>query len=346
MNWNFRNIWTVYFMLVVAGLLAVTGAAQQETAVVVRDEIFGTQAAAELVGEAREYDPMYCKRGKEDRGRAASLYERAILAQPGAAINAALAERVAQMYAFYEDRSKNVRPDQTKARVWWQKCLELSDPKQLLWAQAQIGLGCSSFMTKDTHAAVAAFRAVLDVNMDEVELPKWKTWPDGDTERKKQLLEEEKDRLRKSVERVKKLAVDKVFYVASHADPNAGIPALQEIVTQYKGSPVGERASELLVKALTGRTDTVYEVRKWTFDDKGVEMNVQGGGGQTPATQRAATLPARDISVREMQTAKVQMAGQGGRWLSMRSIALGLVCMFMIIGLGFLVRRVRSGQRG
>jgi hypothetical protein len=64
MNWNFRNIWTVYFVLVVAGLLAVAGAAQQETAVVVRDEIFGTQEAAELVQQARSFDPRYCAGGQ------------------------------------------------------------------------------------------------------------------------------------------------------------------------------------------------------------------------------------------------------------------------------------------
>ncbi len=41
---------------------------------------------------------------------AANLYEQAIGAQPGAKINAQLANRIAQMYAFFEDRPKNVRP--------------------------------------------------------------------------------------------------------------------------------------------------------------------------------------------------------------------------------------------
>lgn len=104
---------------------------------------YGTPAAKKLVQEGRQFDPEFANGEMWDRDRAVALYADAIKAQPGAKLNAQLANRIAQIYAFNGNPAKGVKPNYAKAAEWWQRCLELTDRSQILWGQAQMGLASS-----------------------------------------------------------------------------------------------------------------------------------------------------------------------------------------------------------
>jgi hypothetical protein len=145
-------------------------------------EIYGTAAAKELVREARKFDPMLSQVDLRDRDKAARLYERAIDAQPGAKINAQLANRIAQMYAFNEDRARGITTNRELARWWWERCLEMTNPRQLLWAQALMGLN--------------RYDEILGIDASQIELDDWRTWPQGDSAKATAIRRRERDRLR------------------------------------------------------------------------------------------------------------------------------------------------------
>jgi hypothetical protein len=146
------------------------------------EEIYDNVKAFELVLAARKVDPLYCAEKDRDRDMAANLYEQAIGAQPGAKINAQLANRIAQMYAFFEDRPKNVRPIPERAHQWWTRCLELTNSRQLIWSQAQMGLASVSMIGGNPRAVLDRYDEILRVDVSKMELDNWKVWPEGDSE--------------------------------------------------------------------------------------------------------------------------------------------------------------------
>lgn len=211
-------------------------------------EIFGTAEAADLVAKARQFDPMFCQAGQADREKAVGLYEQAIAAQPGAKINAPLADRVAQLYAFYEDKAKNIRPVQDQARQWWNRSIEATSPKQLLWAQAHMGLASVGFVGGDYKSALAAYKKILDLDVAQMELPDWKAWPDGKTDRGKAALKKEQLRLRQAVEGIQARAAEKQFYVLNHVGKAAALEALQQVAASHKGDQAGKWASSEMAR--------------------------------------------------------------------------------------------------
>ena len=218
----------------------------QEKLIVGRNnDIYGTQEAADLVSEARKFDPMTCPRGKADRDQAALLYEKAIAAQPGAKLNAPLANRIAQMYAFYANKERTVRPIHSKARLWWERCADFTNPQQLLWGQAQMGLTNVAAIDRDRLSPLDRCNKILEMDVSQVKLPDWKVWPEDSSDRSKALLERERARLRKSMERIRGRAVEKQFYILSHTSKAAALEAMRDLASRYKGTPAGDRASDL-----------------------------------------------------------------------------------------------------
>ena len=235
-------------LAIIASPVAVCAAEspQKPIAVGPDDEIYGSQEAADLVAQARNYDPMYCPREQADRDRAARLYEQAMAAQPGASINAPLADRLAQLYAFYEDKQKKVSPARSKASQWWGRCLELTTSKQLLWAQAQMGLASMAVIDGDHKSAVARYDKILEMDVGQIELPDWKTWPDSASDQGKAVLDQAKARLRQSIGAIQARAAEKEFYVLRHVSNAAALDALQSIAAKHKGTPAGDRASNMI----------------------------------------------------------------------------------------------------
>ena len=212
------------------------------------NEIYGSREAISLVIQARQHDPMFCLPEQVDRDNAILLYEKAIAAQPSAKINASLADRIAQLYAFYEDKEKGVIHSCTMANEWWSRCVKLTSPNQLLWAQAQMGLASMAVIVGDYFSALRHYNEILNMDISEVELPDWKNWPDGNTDQEKTTLEKERTRFLESVGDIQVRAAEKKIYVLSHISKPAVINALQDMASRYKGTSVGNKASKMVAK--------------------------------------------------------------------------------------------------
>lgn len=243
----------------------------QEVLLSADKEIFGNSQAADLVGQARSHDPMFCPKEQADRDKAVQLYQQAITAQPGAKLNAALADRIAQLYAFYEDKDKKIKPDRSQASQWWGQCLTLTNPKQLLWSQAQMGLASMSVIGKDKQSALDKYNKILDVDISQVELPDWKLWPDGNTDRGKAVLEQERANLRKSFEDIKSSAVETQFYVLCHIDRAIAYQALQNMAAKYRGTPAGDRALAMMSDIRKKSSSDPWALPDLAFEDNGGE---------------------------------------------------------------------------
>jgi tetratricopeptide (TPR) repeat protein len=232
--------------LLAAGLAAPSYSA--EVVVGKDNEIFGTAEAAEMVRQARQSDPSYSRDANLEK--AIELYEKAIELQAGAKINAVLASRIAQIYAYTTWPGTEWRTRWAKAIVWWRRCIQATSPRQLLWVHAQMGLGSTTFLARKPDEAVAAFEAVLAADPERMELPDWKVWRDPSTERGQRERQEELARIRSDAQRARIVAVEKIHYVMMRADRKAAAGALLKVARQYEGTPVGQRAAELADQAL------------------------------------------------------------------------------------------------
>lgn len=222
--------------------------------VVVRDEVFGNEAAARKVVEARSYDPMFCREDQRSRDKAIALYAEAISLQPNTPINAELADRIAQMYAFYEDRKNGVWPEPAKAAEWWQRASTMVDRHQLLWLQLQMGLASAHVMDRDPVPAIEACKRIIAINPDELQLPPSKISMSRklspSLQPKWEQSELQKVRSRGASIRLK--AVDQLAIACNRLGREAKAAVLDDIAAKYRGTPVGDIAHSLRPQLANG----------------------------------------------------------------------------------------------
>lgn len=209
---NFGNCRVVCISFGLLLILSATGLAQsekpQEKLIVSKDgDVYANETAKQLVEEARKHDPLYCRPDQRDRDKAVLLYKQAMDAQPGAKCNAVIANRIAQLYAFYEDKEKKVFPIPSQAGQWWTRCLELTSPNQSLWAEAQMGLASMGAVKGNPRSAMDAYDKILNMDVNQIEAEDWKYWSKSDQYKAKQELERE--RLRNRVAKIKIRAKEK-----------------------------------------------------------------------------------------------------------------------------------------
>ncbi len=208
--------------------------------VIVGDEIFATAEAAQAAQDARRCDPLCMTAETADRDKAVAGYTRAIELQPGARINAALAARVAELYAYGQEGPNAVRPAIAKAREWWQRTIQLSRPTQLLWTKAQMGLGSAALDVGDLPAAVEAFKRVLEIRTEKLELHDW------------QVRGESKDEIAHHAEGLRLLAAGEIGYAAARMpDKAAARKLLETLAGVYKGTAVGDCLKDQLARVPT-----------------------------------------------------------------------------------------------
>jgi hypothetical protein len=277
------------------------GETQNEKLIVGPDnEIYGTEEAASLVAQARAFDPMYCSRDKANRDQAVVLYEEAIAAQPGAKLNAPLTNRIAQLYAFYEDKEKKIRPDRSKASMWWNQCLTATSSKQLLWAQAHMGLASAGVVGRDFMSALQHYNQILELDISQMELPDWQVWPAGDTERQRAALERERARLRDEVQGIQGAAADKQVYALKHVSRPAAYDALQKMAARFQGTPAGERASKLMaeIRENSRRGKDPWGLPANLAETQPAQADAQGPGKPEPERIRVANPSPSAVSPR------------------------------------------------
>ena len=205
--------------------------------------IFGNEQAANLVKQARIHDPNWAKQENRDIRKAIALYEKAIAAQPGAKINAMIANRIGQLYGFTEDPTRGVKPDPAKAAQWWARTIEYSESTQLIWAQAHIGSASAGVMQRDGMTAITHYQTILDVDPKTVQPRNWQVIRAPINSRNYlDLVAREQDRYKGA--QIK--AVEKIHYVLSRRDKAAALREMQRIAEKYAGSHIGDKAQEVL----------------------------------------------------------------------------------------------------
>jgi tetratricopeptide (TPR) repeat protein len=279
-----------------AAVLAIAGTAPAAE-FTVRDEIFGSKEAADMVRQARTYDPMYAKTGV-DRGKAIELYEKAISLQPDAPMNACLANRIAQLYAIPYDPKRGTRPDRAKAVEWWRRCTEYSNPCQLLWAQAHMGIGCTMLLGGKPETAADEFETILGLDILDIKWPAWRKKPDLAHPAGRENYEREMIRLRDEAEKISLQAVDKVHYALVRWDGAEAAKRLARIAREYEGLPVGDRAQQLARQALAEGSRSVFRSRELARtppdDVLGPPAHACDAKG-TPAAASSPPLPRRKV---------------------------------------------------
>lgn len=170
--------------------------------------IYGNRLAARLVVRARQFDPLFVPPDRSDRDTAIRFYEMAIESQPGANSNSPLANRIAQMYAFYSDREMKYRTDPNEARKWWERCLTITASDQLLWLQTQMGIASTCVRIGDHVSAIAAYDEILNADASQFTLENWKDWSRENEEE----VRFQRERLCESLERIKAKAAETKEY--------------------------------------------------------------------------------------------------------------------------------------
>lgn len=207
--------------------------------------IYGNAAAMKLVQEARKHDPMFCPEKQRDREKAVALYEQAIDAQPGAKVNAAIANRVGQLYGYYGD-GRRVIPDLAKARRWWSRCVELSSPNQLVWAQAQIGLASIAVTGGDCELAATAYGEILKRDASETELDDWRFQPTGDSDQANRQREFERKVAREQVAEIQAVAAKNKPWIEKVAEQRK---AVEEVPHEQPKPPRWNHWKSLVIGA-------------------------------------------------------------------------------------------------
>jgi hypothetical protein len=132
------------------------------------------------------------------------------------------------MYAFNGDPAKGLRPDPEQAKKWWMLCLDMTDQRQVLWAQAQMGLISVGTVTRDQVGTKARCEELLALDPDKLELPRWKDW----SRERPEEMKAEMDRARESLKSMQKTATERLAALAkvpARPAATASAPAKTEV---------------------------------------------------------------------------------------------------------------------
>ena len=203
--------------------------------------VFANEVAARLFLDARQWDPNQAS--TPNRDKAVELYAAAIGAQPGAEVNAFLADRVAQMYAFYEDRTAGFKPDPELARQWWELVVNQAASDQLLFHTALMGM--YGFRSAEIGPE-DGFRPLLEMTPEQIAPPRHRYWPD--TERGRREMADALARDREAFTRCQTRAVERVFDWYRHKSVDRAARAMHGLLAAYPDTPVATEARRLLAE--------------------------------------------------------------------------------------------------
>ena len=325
-------------------------------------DVFQNKEAADLVRRARRnYD---LRTGKEphtpeSRDKAIELYQLAIEAQPDAATNATLALRIAQHYSLFGIRNTGLEPDYPKALEWSQRAVSLAKPIHQLWGTAHISLGNTLVRLDKGDEAIAAFKRILEMDPEKMELPPWERPGDTGTKQGRAEHQRELKHIRTDVRKMRKRAVDRVYYVATHqwSDKSVAKAQMQQIMQEYQGTPIAERASKLLDRARRILLP-FHEEMKDVFDNA---LDDFGSSPQTfarqPKVPEHAPIFAKERPVEVAASTTLSKNTQSIESLKHNTtpsvakavwIVPTIVCLVLVVAAGlFIIRRdrARASQR-
>lgn len=221
------------------------------------DLVFDNEVAAGLYLQGKQADPMFASQDDRNRDKAIEFYAAAYAAQPGAKSNAHLANRIGQMYAFNNDPARGIRTDWEQARVWWERCVEASSPRQTVYAAAIIGM---NGYRPAGDELVEWFRPLLEMKAEEVELPHYKWNGPASSPARQRQLETQLVRERENVEQMQRKAVERIYNSYRHKDEAESLKAMQLLMERYAGTIVAAEAEKKLRATLNlGPDDPLFE---------------------------------------------------------------------------------------
>lgn len=292
---NAVSLWAWLFLLVALTSVTLPGhrvvlAADPAEAekIVLGDEIFTSEKAARHVQEARQFDPMFCPPDQRDRDRAVEFYRAAIAEAPDAAISAKIADRIAQLYAFYEDPDQGVLPDPDTARSYWRATIDKTDTSQLLWSQAQMGLASAAVMSGDAATAIQAYETLLAVDPTTLDLPAWRVTRPGQEE-------VELERIQKRGAEMRTAAVENLGHMARRWP--VAYQSLQRVGQAYRDSDVAREASNQVMQLLGINDDVLWQLpdelleQPWEAPVEKVESDPAPAPEPRPAGFSEASTP-------------------------------------------------------
>jgi hypothetical protein len=205
------------------------------------------------VRQARRHDPNWSR--DRDRGRAVALYREALALRPGDPRNIEVEHRIAALYAFYADREVGVETDPAKAAEVFAHIIETYPPTQQLWVHSHFGMASTSVMQRELGGALYWYRKILeDVDPEAMQAPLGKGAFGADKPD-----EARRERVIEAAGASRLRAVEKIAYVAGAMGPDEKSRQLRDIAARYRGTPVGDRAAELLLEALGVDVEAIAE---------------------------------------------------------------------------------------
>jgi tetratricopeptide (TPR) repeat protein len=325
------------------------------------------QTAAELVEQARQWDPGYAASAAVDRQKALQLYEKALTAQPDPAQRLDCLFRMAQLHGCIFDRRKGEQPDLHKAIGLYQQIVEAysSDEPQVVTA---MGLISDHYMTlRQFDAALLWANRTVDYDTAKAqqrlqEIYRREASLAGTTyspEERRAIMEQavRSGPLRENLQRMETrrvAAVDRVARAALQLDPVRAYGELRAIADRYAGTPVGDRATERLQEIMDRQADlwapnlTLPQGSASTLQSEGQTplllppdqqgMDMSPGAGSPADTGRQAPPPNTSTRPkRPTPLAESPRAPPWVRWFVCLSLAAGLA---LVAGLA--ARRTRG----
>jgi len=190
----------------------------------------------DFVRQARSHDPNWCPEEARNRDAAVASYQQALAARPGDPRNIEVENRIAQLYAFYENAATGEKPMPDKAAEVFQHIIDTYPHSQLRWVEANIGLASCSMMTRDKWQAMDLYLRVVEVDPETIAAP---LGFDGTREWARTQVAEARVRM-----------VEKVAYAANRIDYEECARLMAMLMEKYKGTAVGEAAREQYLAVL------------------------------------------------------------------------------------------------
>jgi hypothetical protein len=159
------------------------------------------------------------------------------------------------MYAFHADRQAGVKTDAARAAEAFAHIIETYPPTQERWVHSHFGMAATGVMQDGLGGALHWYWKVLeDVDPEAMEAPLGKEVWGADRPDQAQ-----RERAVEAAARAPLRAVERIAYVAGAMGPDEQAKQLSDIAARYRGTPVGDRAAELLRATLNPGLEAIAE---------------------------------------------------------------------------------------
>lgn len=210
--------------------------------VVCRADSDATADAAQLIGEARRFDGIYCGLQQEDREKAIAAYEAALRANPDHTQTLEVLFRLAQLHGTNYQIPKGEKPRYGQAMQLYQRIVSEYPHDEPLSMKSLICIGDICVTQWRFVDALRWYDRALEVNMDDLLQQQDAMRDDSDHRAEFERVTARMDRL----QFYQSCAVEAISYTAMRIDPSVRDGLLESILRRRRE----EHVREAVVSAL------------------------------------------------------------------------------------------------